>query len=65
MNSYCAIESVKLPASLEVFEPGVFFYGMGIKSVTLASSNTNFKVENNMLLTKDGKKLVYIVMLLH
>lgn len=60
MNSYCAIESVKLPASLEVFEPGVFFYGMGIKSVALASSNTNFKVENNILLTKDGKKLVYI-----
>lgn len=59
-NSYCAIEKVKLPASLESFGNGVFFYGTSIETLTLDSSNAKFKVENNTLLSKDGKICYYI-----
>ncbi len=56
----CAITAVNLPASLEYFGNAAFFYGYGIKTITLSDSNPNFKVVNNRLLSKDGKKLYWV-----
>lgn len=62
VNSHCAITSVKLPASLEFFGDAAFFYGYGIKNLSLGTtnSNANFVVENNMLFSAD-KKILYWV----
>lgn len=59
VDTNCAITKVNLPKSLEYFGDGAFFYGMGIKTITLDSSNQKYKVENDVLYSKDGKKLVW------
>lgn len=61
-SSHCAITSVKLPASLEYFGNAAFFYGYGIKNLSLGTTNSNphFLVENNMLFSAD-KKILYWV----
>ncbi len=56
----CAITKVNLPASLEYFGNAAFFYGYGIKNITLSASNPNFKIVNNRLLSKDGTKLYWV-----
>lgn len=55
-----AITKVKLPASLEYFGDAAFFFCYGLKNISLPSSNKNFKVENNRLLSKDGTKLYWV-----
>lgn len=56
----CAITSVVLPASLEVFEGGVFSNCYGIAKVSLSGPSENYVVEDNMLLTKDRSTLVWV-----
>ncbi len=59
VDTSCAITKVNLPKSLEYFGDAAFFYGMGIKTITLDASNPNFKVVDDILYSKDGKKLVW------
>ncbi len=58
-DSHCAITKVELPASLETFGNGAFFYGVGIESISIPDSNKNFKVVDDVLYSKDGTKLVW------
>mgnify|MGYP002978847908 CR=1 FL=1 len=53
------LQEVILPSSLKVFIGNVFEGMWNISKISIPSSNTNFKVEDNMLLSKDGIKLYY------
>ncbi|MDY6094582.1 MAG: leucine-rich repeat protein [Candidatus Enteromonas sp.] len=59
-NGGNAITSVVLPSSLETFEGGVFANCYGIAKVSMNGESPAYKVEDNMLLSKDGKKLVWV-----
>ena len=53
------LQEVILPSSLKIFGGNVFEGMWNISKISIPSSNTNFKVEDNMLLSKDGTKLYY------
>lgn len=53
---YC--ESINIPASVTEID-GVAFDGCwGLTNLTIDPSNPNYKIQNNALYTKDGKKLI-------
>ena len=55
-----AITDVVLPASLEAFEGGVFSNDYGIASIRIDGESAFYEVVDNILYTKDGKKVVYV-----
>ncbi len=55
-----AITNVVLPASLELFEGGVFSNDYGIASIRIDGVSAHYEVDDNILYTKDGKTVVYV-----
>ena len=53
------LQEVILPSSLKIFGGNVFEGRDYINKITISSSNQNFIVQDNMLLSKDGTKLYY------
>ena len=53
------LQEVILPSSLKAFIGNVFEGRDYINKITISSSNQNFIVQDNMLLSKDGTKLYY------
>ena len=53
------LQEVILPSSLKAFMGNVFEGRDYINKITISSSNQNFIVQDNMLLSKDGTKLYY------
>ena len=53
------LQEVILPSSLKIFGGNVFEGMWNISKISIPSSNTNFIVQDNMLLSKDGTKLYY------
>ena len=53
------LQEVILPSSLKTFIGNVFEGRDYINKITISSSNQNFIVQDNMLLSKDGTKLYY------
>lgn len=54
-----AVETVVLPSSLEYFGDAVLFQNYGLQIVKLSGSS-HYKVENNILYSADGTKVVYV-----
>ena len=48
-----------MPASLQLFDPCIFYTCSNLKSITIDSNNQNFKLVDNVLYSKDGKTLYY------
>lgn len=53
-----AISSIHLPASLKTIGEQAFYGCDNLKEVSLSSDNPNFLVENNILYSKDKKRLI-------
>ena len=61
-NSFCraeggALKTVSIPSTVTTMGSNPFA-ASNIGTITIASSNANFKVENNLLLNKEGTKLI-------
>lgn len=54
-----AITKVKLPSSLEELGAAAFYNDFGIGKISLDASNEHYVVKDNILYTKDMKKLVW------
>lgn len=56
------LEKVKIPASLNSFNIGVFWDVKSLKNIIVDEKNKSFKFQNGLLLSKDGK-IVYFGLL--
>ncbi len=56
VDDSCMAISLTIPASVETIQNGAF--QCGIKSVTMSPKNSKFKIVDNMLCTRDGKRLL-------
>lgn len=53
-----SLKSVVIPESVKEIGPGAFAFCIGLKEWPISSNHPFFKRDGNVLLTKDGKKLV-------
>ncbi|MBR6014982.1 MAG: leucine-rich repeat protein, partial [Firmicutes bacterium] len=53
-----SLTAITIPASVEVSGEGTFPNGRNLASVTVDSANANYKSEDGVLFTKDGKTLI-------
>ncbi|MFR3919983.1 MAG: leucine-rich repeat protein [Clostridia bacterium] len=56
------LEKVKIPATLNRFDVGVFWNVKSLKNIIVDEKNESFKFQNGLLLSKDGK-IVYFGLL--
>lgn len=52
------LEKIVIPASVSSIEEGAIFWNYALTSVEVAAENSNYKAENGVLFTKDGKTLL-------
>ena len=52
------IETVTIPASVTEIEEGAFFSTFALKEIVVDEANPNYRSENGLLLSKDGKLLL-------
>ena len=57
-NNCDSLRTLHLPASIDSIGLRLFIYSDNMRQVTMAEGNPNFRVENNCLLSHDGKQLV-------
>lgn len=58
--NYCkSLSSIKIPSSVTAIARNVFYNCKGLASISVAEGNTKYKVENNYLLSRDGKSVVF------
>ena len=57
-NNCDSLRTFHLPASIDSIGLRLFIYSDNMRQVTMAEGNPNFRVENNCLLSHDGKQLV-------
>lgn len=56
--AYCtALEQIELPPTVVYVGEGVFSHDTALSCINLSEENSNYQVEDGMLLTADGKKL--------
>lgn len=55
---YTGLEVINLPASLEKIGKGIFMDSSLVETITIAEENKYFKTVDDVLYTKDGKKLI-------
>lgn len=53
------IESISLPITLKSISGGAFSGVTTLKTINIPTENKYYKVEDNMILSKDGTKLIY------
>ncbi|MBO5940840.1 MAG: leucine-rich repeat domain-containing protein, partial [Kiritimatiellae bacterium] len=52
------LKAIHIPSSVEEFGMNPFVCCYSIEAITLDSENQSYKIENGLLLTKDGRKLI-------
>ena len=52
-------DMLRIPANIEEIEPGAFFWLDEVHNVDVDWNNEQYKAEDDVIFTKDGKKLIY------
>ena len=61
-NFYCIpdLKNISIPQSVSYIGEGSFCYCQALDDITLEGNNSPYKMENGMLLSKDGSLLLYV-----